>query len=421
MSTNFSDRMICKPLITSMTHRCRHCNSPLYHEIIDLGHQPPSNAYKTAKQLLSKEVAYPLKVYLCSQCWLIQLPAHAAAEDLFTADYAYFSSTSESWCSHAKRFVAEAAERLELGTNSMVVEIASNDGYLLQYIQERGIPCMGIEPTHATALAAREKGINTLEGFFGVELAEQLEAADLVVANNVIAHVPDINDFMAGISRLLKPAGLASIEFPHVMRLLQGNQFDTIYHEHYSYLSLHVVQRIATSAGLTVIDVEELATHGGSLRLWLTHTSIVEQSSAITAVLAAEKRAGLETIDTYADLQLRAEATKHDLLEFLLSAKRKGKKILGYGAAAKGNTLLNYCGIKPDLLSAVADKAPSKQGKYLPGSHIPVIKPEEMIALRPDALLVLPWNIIGELQTQLANQVLVTAIPSLQTWPTSSP
>jgi len=404
-----------------MPHLCRHCGSPLTEDVIDLGHQPPSNAYLTAEQLLGPEITYPLKVYVCSQCWLVQLPAHAAAEELFTADYAYFSSTSSSWCAHAERFVAAAVERLSLGPQSRVVELASNDGYLLQYVQQRGIPCLGIEPTRATAAAARAKGIETIECFFGVALSEELEPADLVVANNVLAHVPDINDFVAGIARLLKPTGRASIEFPHLLRLLKGNQFDTIYHEHYSYLSLRVVQRIAGTAGLSVVDVEELPTHGGSLRVWLAHQGVIEPSAAVGGVLAAETTsaggAGLESSQAYAAFQQRAEAAKHGLLEFLLQAKREGKKVLGYGAAAKGNTLLNYAGIKPDLLAAVADRAPSKQGKWLPGNHIPVIRPEQLASRNPDALLVLPWNLIDELRQQLPGQELVTAIPELQRWP----
>jgi len=407
-----------------MSHPCRHCGSPLSHQVIDLGHQPPSNAYLSAEQLLAPEITYPLKVYVCSSCWLVQLPAHAAAEELFTADYAYFSSMSSSWCAHAERFVEGAIQRLELDPNSFVVELASNDGYLLQYVQQRGIPCLGIEPTRATAEAARAKGIETIERFFGVALAEELEPADLVVANNVLAHVPDINDFVAGIARLLKPNGRASIEFPHLLRLLEGTQFDTIYHEHYSYLSLRVVQRIAATAGLSVVDVEELPTHGGSLRVWLAHQDAAEPSAVVTAVIAAETAAaggaGLESIDAYSDFQQRAEATKQGLLEFLLSAKRQGKQILGYGAAAKGNTLLNYAGVKSDMLAAVADRAFSKQGKWLPGNHIPVISPEQLAARNPDALLVLPWNLIAELRQQLPGQELVTAIPLLQVWPSGN-
>lgn len=397
-----------------MTHACRHCRSPLDHTVIDLGHQPPSNAYLTADQLLGPEITYPLQVYVCTSCWLVQLPAHAAAEELFTADYAYFSSTSSSWCAHAERFVEGAVERLGLGANSLAVELASNDGYLLQYVQQRGIPCLGIEPTRATAEAARAKGIETLERFFGLALAQELEKADLVVANNVLAHVPDINDFVAGIACLLKPQGRASIEFPHLLRLLAGNQFDTIYHEHYSYLSLRAVQRIAAASGLEVVDVEQLPTHGGSLRVWLAHRGVAEPTAMVTAVLADEAAAGLESLKAYDNFQRRAEAAKYALLEFLLQAKMEGKRVLGYGAAAKGNTLLNYAGIRADLLPAVADRAPSKQDRYLPGSHIPVISPQQLVAFDPDALLVLPWNLINELRQQLPGFQLVTAIPDLR-------
>lgn len=397
-------------------HTCRHCGSPLQHPVIDLGHQPPSNAYLRPEQLALPENTYPLRVFVCTSCWLVQLPAHAAAEELFTPDYAYFSSTSSSWCAHAERSVAAAVERLGLGPQSMVVELASNDGYLLQYVQQRGIPCLGIEPTRATAKAARAKGITTIERFFGVALAEELEPADLVVANNVLAHVPDINDFVAGIARLLKPTGRASIEFPHLLRLLAGNQFDTIYHEHYSYLSLRTVARIAASVGLSVVDVEELPTHGGSLRVWLAHQGSAKPMASVATVLGAEAEAGLETLDAYAGFQQRAEDTKHALMEFLIQAKRQGRRVLGYGAAAKGNTLLNYAGIKADLLPAVADRAPSKQGKLLPGSHIPVIRPEHLAAESAETLLVLPWNLIEELRKQLQGTELVTVIPELHHW-----
>ena len=397
---------------------CRHCGSPLEHTVIDLGHQPPSNSYLTPEQLAEPEITYPLKVFVCDRCWLVQVPAHASAEELFTADYAYFSSISSSWCAHAERFVAAAVERLELGASSQVVELASNDGYLLQYVQQRAIPCLGIEPTHATAEAARALGIPTIERFFGVALAEELvaegKAADLVVANNVLAHVPDINDFVDGIARLLKPAGRASIEFPHLLRLLEGNQFDTIYHEHYSYLSLRVLQRIAKLARLEVVDVEEFSTHGGSLRVWLAPQGVAAATEAVGRVLAAEGSAGLESLEAYQGFQQRAEAAKYDLLEFLLDARREGKRVLGYGAAAKGNTMLNYAGIRADLLPAVADRAASKQGKLLPGSHIPVISPEQLQTESPDALLVLPWNLIEELSAQLHDYKLVIAIPAFR-------
>jgi len=397
-------------------HHCRHCGAPLQHPVIDLGHQPPSNAYLRPEDLALPEITYPLQMFVCTSCWLVQLPAHAAANELFTPDYAYFSSTSSSWCAHAKRFVDAAVKGLALGPESLVVELASNDGYLLQYVQQRGIPCLGIEPTHATAEAARAKGITTIERFFGVALAAELEPADLVVANNVLAHVPDINDFLAGIARLLKPTGRASIEFPHLLRLLAGNQFDTIYHEHYSYLSLGTVVRIAAAVGLNVVDVEELPTHGGSLRVWLAHQGTTERMASVATVLAAEAEAGLETLDAYAGFQQRAECTKHALIEFLLQAKRQDRRVLGYGAAAKGNTLLNYAGIKSDLLAAVADRALSKQGKLLPGSHIPVMSPEQLADEEVDTLLVLPWNLLKELKQQLPDIDLVTAIPDIRHW-----
>ena len=393
---------------------CRHCGSPLKHTVIDLGHQPPSNSYLRPEQLALPEITYPLQVFVCTSCWLVQLPAHVSAEKLFTADYAYFSSTSNSWCAHAERYVSAVVERLNLGAQSLVVELASNDGYLLQYVRQRGIPCLGIEPTTATAEAGRAKGITTIERFFGLNLASELDRADLVVANNVLAHVPDINDFVAGIARLLKPTGRASIEFPHLLRLLEGNQFDTIYHEHYSYLSLGAVSRIAAAAAMAVVDVEELPSHGGSLRVWLAHQGATEESGAVRAVLQAEAAAGLESLEPYADFQKRAEVAKHRLLEFLLQAKAEGRRVLGYGAAAKGNTLLNYSGISTDLLAAVADRAPSKQGKLMPGSHIPVISPEQLASESADALLVLPWNLIEELRPQLPDTELVIAIPELK-------
>lgn len=399
-----------------MNHTCRHSGSPLEHMVIDLGHQPPSNSYLTSDQLNLPEITYPLKVFVSTDSWLVQIPEHAAAEQLFNSDYAYFSSTSSSWCSHAERFVSLAVKRLGLEAGSHVVELASNDGYLLQYVKQRGISCLGIEPTHSTAQASRSKGIETIESFFGSSLAEELEPADLVVANNVLAHVPDINDFVAGIARILKPTGQASIEFPHLLRLLEGNQFDTIYHEHFSYLSLRVVQRIASAASLEVVDVEELQTHGGSLRVWLAHQGMTTVTPAVEEVLLAETIAGLETLEAYAGFQQRAEAAKNGLIEFLMTEKRQGRRVLGYGAAAKGNTLLNYAGIRADLLPAVVDRSPSKQGKFLPGSHIPVISPEQLISETYDTLLVLPWNLIDEVRDQFPSADMVTAIPELKHW-----
>ncbi len=397
-----------------MSFCCRHCGSSLSTEVIDLGHQPPSNAYLTNEQLSLPEITYPLKVFICTNCWLMQLPAHAKAEQLFTPDYAYFSSTSTSWCAHAKAFVTKAIDRLGLNEKSHVVELASNDGYLLQYMKENKIPCLGIEPTHATAEAARAKGINTIEEFFGIALAEKLDKADLVVANNVLAHVPDINDFVAGIACLLKLDGLASIEFPHLLKLLEGNQFDTIYHEHYSYLSLRVVMRIAEAQGLQVVDVEQLPTHGGSLRIWLALHGKVEVADSVADVIALEDAASLETCEAYVGFQHRAEQAKFGLLDFLLSTKQKGERVIGYGAAAKGNTLLNYAGVRSDLLPMVADRSLSKQGKYLPASHIPVVSPEYLNSYKPDSVLVLPWNLIDELSCELPGRKLVTAIPTLK-------
>ena len=415
---------------------CRHCGASLQQPVIDLGHQPPSNAYLSAEQLSQAEVTYPLQVYLCTSCWLMQLPAHAPAEHLFCADYAYLSSMSNSWCAHAERYVRAAVARLGLDGSSQVVELASNDGYLLQYVLQQGIPCLGIEPTRSTAQLALERGIPTLERFFGQCLAQELVAeggpvqggADLVVANNVLAHVPDINDFLAGITTLLRPSGQVSIEFPHLLRLLTGNQFDTIYHEHYSYLSLAVVARIGARAGLTCVDVEELPTHGGSLRVWLARSDAVAASQVqadaaargrLDGVLAAERAVGLETPRAYQHFQARAVASKHALLRFLVKARDEGRQVCGYGAAAKGNTLLNFAGIRSDLLDCVADKAPSKIGKFLPASHIPVVTPEELAARQPDALLVLPWNIASEVQEQWrqagwGDQTFYRAIPILQ-------
>ncbi|SBO44568.1 class I SAM-dependent methyltransferase [Cyanobium sp. NIES-981] len=408
-------------------HRCRHCQTPLEQEVIDLGHQPPSNAYLTAQQLAEPEITYPLKVYVCTNCWLVQLPAHAAAEELFTPDYAYFSSTSSSWCAHAERYVTTTSERLGLGADSLVVELASNDGYLLQYVLARGIPCLGIDPTTAASAVARQKGIATIERFFGLALAEELveegRRADLIVANNVLAHVPDINDFLAGMTVLLKPTGQVSVEFPHLLSLLQGNQFDTIYHEHYSYISLGVLQRIANHAGLMIVDVEKLNTHGGSLRVWMAArqgdvVSGPAASERIKAILQEEADAELNSLKAYAGFQQRAELAKHNLLRFLLDVRQRGERVLGYGAAAKGNTLLNYAGVSDDLLPFVADKAPSKIGRFLPGSHIPVISPEEWLSLSPHHVLVLPWNLAKEVKAMFADRpglLFHRAIPKLET------
>ncbi|MEC7881127.1 MAG: class I SAM-dependent methyltransferase [Chloroflexota bacterium] len=399
-----------------MSHSCRFCQAPLNNHVIDLGHQPPSNAYLTRDELELPEKTYPLKVYVCTKCWLVQLPAHNTSEELFTSDYAYFSSTSESWCQHAKIFVDGAISRLGLGTKSLVIEIASNDGYLLQYMKERQIPCLGIEPTHKTAEAARKKGIETVEEFFNTKLASKLPSADLVIANNVLAHVPDIKDFLNGISDILKPQGQVSMEFPHLLRLLSGNQFDTIYHEHYSYLSLKVVDKIASSFGLEIIDVDEIPTHGGSLRVWLSHIGNNIKTKNVEKILHFEHIAGLDSLAAYLGFQRRAENVKINLLEFLINIRKNKKKILGYGAAAKGCTLLNYSGVDSDLLPAVADAALSKQGKFLPGSHIPIITPKEFHEQNCENVLILPWNLISELKFKLKSKKLFTAIPEIKQW-----
>jgi SAM-dependent methyltransferase len=387
---------------------CRHCQSHLEHVAIDLGHQPPSNAYLDAAQLDQPERNVPLKVFVCDRCWLVQLAAQHRAEELFTPDYAYFSSISATWVEHARRYVDATIERLSLGRHSFVVEIASNDGYLLQFVMGAGIPCLGIEPTASTAAAARARGIETLEVFFGEAQGRTLAAtrgpADLIAANNVLAHVPDIHDFVAGFRELLAPEGVATFEFPHVMQVVDGCQFDTIYHEHYSYLSLTVVRGILEGQGLRVFDVEELSTHGGSLRVFAcrrdAHTR--PETARVDALLARERERGLLTIGYYAGLQLKAQRVKFDLLSFLVEERRRGSTIAAYGAAAKGNTLLNYVGVKPDLVPFVCDAAASKQGRYLPGSHIPILAPDTLGERRPDYVLILPWNIREEIMAEQA-------------------
>ena len=388
-------------------HTCRHCATPLGAPFIDLGHQPPSNAYLSADGLDAPEVHFPLRAYICTTCWLAQLPAHAGAADLFTPDYAYFSSTSRGWLAHCEAYVAAMADRFGLGADSRVIEIASNDGYLLQFVAGRGIPCLGIEPTASTAAAARGRGIETLELFLGAGTGAQVAAshgqADLIPANNVFAHVPDINDFVRGIAALLKPQGVATFEFPHLLSQLEGLQFDTIYHEHYSYLSLTAAARVLAGAGLRVFDLEELPTHGGSLRLFVCHEGANHaEAPAVAAFRAREDTFGLSRAETYQSLQGEAERIKDDLVAFLIAEKRAGRSVAAYGAAAKGNTLLNFAGIKPDLLPYVCDAAPSKQGRFMPGSHIPIVAPDRLAETRPDTVLILPWNIAPEVAQSMA-------------------
>jgi SAM-dependent methyltransferase len=380
----------------------------LQRPFLDLGSAPPSNAYLREQDLRGPETWYPLRLLVCESCWLVQTEDHAGREQLFADDYAYFSSYSTSWLAHAQAYVQAMRGRYGLNPQGCVVEVAANDGYLLQYVREAGVPCYGIEPTASTAAAARAKGLEIVERFFGVALARELAGqgrqADLMAANNVLAHVPDINDFVAGFALLLKEQGVATFEFPHLLRMVQECQFDTAYHEHYSYLSLTAVQRIFGANGLQVFDVEELPTHGGSLRVHAQRgdTGRRPVSAAVAALLAREHAAGMTTPAFYAGFQAEAVRIKHELLEFLLQAKRQGLKVGAYGAAAKGNTLLNFAGVRPDLLPYVVDLNPAKQGKYMPGSRIPIVAEAQLRAGRPDRVLILPWNLRAEITAQLA-------------------
>ena len=388
--------------------KCRHCSADLELSLIDLGSAPPSNAYLTETTLKAPEKWFPLKVLVCKECWLAQTEDYAGAEELFDSDYAYFSSFSDSWLRHAEQYVEIMISRFQLNEKAHVVEVAANDGYLLQYFKARNIPCLGIEPTKSTADAARAKGIQIVGSFFGValaaELANQGNQADLMAANNVLAHVPDINDFVSGFRLLLKPHGIATFEFPHLMQLIDQVQFDTIYHEHFSYLSLTAVLRIFNSNGLQVFDVEEIPTHGGSLRVYAQIASSGQHavSAAVNDLLARERAAGITGLAYYQGFQQKAERIKHDLLAFLLEAKRENKKVIAYGAAAKGNTLLNFAGVRDDLLPLVVDRNPAKQNKFLPGSRIPIVNEARVRAEKPDYILILPWNLKSEVESQLS-------------------
>lgn len=402
---------------------CRHCAAPLHHRFLDLGYAPPSNAYLTAADLTAPERHYPLRLFVCDQCWLVQTEDHTRAEEIFSSEYAYFSSVSQSWVDHAAHYARMIAKRLGLNRDSFVIEVASNDGYLLKNFVAAGIPCLGIEPTASTAAAAEQLGIPVVHEFFGEPLALRLAAQgkqpDLILGNNVYAHVPDINDFSLGLKRMLKPGGTITLEFPHLMRLIEHTQFDTVYHEHFSYLSLFTVRSIFRRAGLRVWDVEELPTHGGSLRVYGCHTQDARADTlAIAALLMEEEGLGLRNLAIYNAFQARADHIKDELLSFLIQKKREGKKVAAYGAAAKGNTLLNYAGVKPDLLPFVCDAAPSKQGKFLPGSHIPILPPAALRERKPDYVVILPWNIADEVKNKNAlirdwNGRFVTAIPEL--------
>ena len=403
---------------------CRHCKTSLTETFLNLGFAPPSNAYLTAADLSKPEKCFPLKIMVCNSCWLVQTEDYAAADELFDANYAYFSSTSSSWLAHAKTYSQKLTKELELNKNSFVIEVASNDGYLLKNFVASGIPCLGIEPTDSTAAAAEQLGVPVLREFFGEKLGKQLaiegSQADLIVGNNVYAHVPDINDFTFGLKAALKPGGTITLEFPHLMELIKYNQFDTVYHEHFSYLSLLTVSKIFQSAGLRIYDVEKLTTHGGSLRIFGCHADDSETTSdSVKARLAKEKEFGLNSNKSYANFQRHAEQVKVNFLDFLTEKKRNGKNVMAYGAAAKGNTLLNFSGVDVELISGVFDNAQSKQFKFLPGSHIQILPPEQIEKFKPDYIIILPWNLRSEIEYQLSyvrkwGTKLVTIIPALE-------
>lgn len=403
--------------------KCRHCSSQLDVACLDLGTAPPSNSYLTQAQLSLPESYFPLRLLLCESCFLVQTEDFAQRELLFTEDYAYFSSYSSSWLAHAQAYVLAMQQRFSLNADSLVVEIAANDGYLLQYVRAQGIPCYGIEPTTSTAVVARQRGIEIIEAFFGEalgrDLSQQGKQADLIAANNVLAHVPDINDFVRGFACLLKPTGVATFEFPHLLNMVQLNQFDTAYHEHYSYLSLTAVKKIFESNGLQVFDVEQLSTHGGSLRVYAQNGSHHALSGRVADCLEQERVAGMLERDFYLSFQNNAERAKYALLEQLIQFKREGLTVAAYGAAAKGNTLLNFAGIRSDLVQFVVDKNPQKQGKYLPGSRVAIVDIEYLKQQRPDRIVIFPWNLEREITQELAfvrewGAQFVIAIPHLR-------
>ena len=403
---------------------CRHCGADVRLLLVDLGQAPPSNAYLSERDLANPERRFPLRVLVCERCWLVQTEDFTRADELFNADYAYFSSFSRSWLAHAERYVADVTSRFELGAHSHVVEVAANDGYLLQYFHARGIPCTGIEPTASTGAAARAKGIPIIADFFGSTLADRLAgtgtSADVMVANNVLAHVPDINDFVAGFATLLKPQGIATFEFPHLLTLVTETLFDTIYHEHFSYLSLTTVERVFASRGLDVFDVELLPTHGGSLRVFAQRADAGRhrRSHRVASVLQSESMAGVATAQFYEGFQSRTDRIAAEFRAFLTDVTRRGRTVAAYGAAAKGNTLMNYAGVGRELIPFVADRNPAKRGKYTPGGRIPIVDENALREARPDYVVMLPWNLKRELTAQLEyirdwNGQFVTALPEL--------
>jgi hypothetical protein len=405
--------------------KCRHCNSNLEHLFIDLGTSPPSNSFLTEESLKSKEVYYPLRVLVCENCWLVQTEDFANREEFFSEDYVYFSSFSTTWLKHSEEYVNKMISKLDLGVNSLVIEVASNDGYLLQYFKERNIPCLGIEPTKSTAEAAKRKGINTIQEFFGKSLAKKLvnenTKADLMVANNVIAHVPNINDFVQGFATLLNYNGVVTFEFPYLLHLVKYNQFDTIYHEHYSYFSLTTIVNILMNNGLMVYDVENIETHGGSLRVFAQRkdTGKRQKNYYVEEILNEEYKNKIKSLEFYQGFQKKAKKVKNDFLNFLLMAQNENKKVVGYGAAAKGNTLLNYAGIRPDFVPYVIDINIQKQNKFLPGSRIPVVSEDVLKKDKPDYVIIFPWNLKNEITLQLDyirswNSKFVIVIPNIE-------
>lgn len=404
---------------------CRFCQQELKYEMVDLGFSPPSNSFLTKAQLLLPEVYYPLKIMVCSKCLLVQVDEFARHDDIFNHDYAYFSSYATSWLQHCEAYAQKMITSMGLDSQNLVIEIASNDGYLLQYFKQAGIPVLGIEPTSNTAEVAIAKGIPTLVRFFGRETSGQLVSdevkADLLIGNNVLAHVPDINDFVGGMAGLLAEGGIITMEFPHVLQLLEKNQFDTIYHEHFSYLSLMTVQQIFSSHGLGIFNVEELSTYGGSLRLYFCHASDLHERimSSVEKLILKETAFGLKDMETYSKLQTQAEKIKDEFLHLLITLKKENKTVAAYGAAAKGNTLLNFCGVRKDLIQFIVDASPHKQNKYIPGMHIPVVDEQMIRAVRPEYVVILPWNLRDEIAQQL-NYIrslggqFVTAIPEIK-------
>lgn len=404
---------------------CRFCKNTLTHEFVDLGFSPPSNSYLKASNLNEPEAFFPLRIMVCEKCFLVQIDEFAKHDDIFNADYAYFSSFSISWLAHAKAYTQMMISRFGFNEKSQVIEIASNDGYLLQYFKEQGVPVLGIEPAANTAAAAKAKGIDSVVDFFGIKLANSLVAkgtkADLLLGNNVLAHVPDINDFVGGLKILLNPDGVITFEFPHLLQLIDKNQFDTIYHEHFSYLSLIAVKQIFELHGLDIFDVEEVITHGGSLRIFAKHKEDNTKtiSDNIAKMLEKEIKFGLNDLAIYQTYQQKAEKVKNDFTQFLIQAKNDGKKVAGYGAAAKGNTLLNFAGTKKDLLHFIVDASPHKQNKFLPGVHIPVFDEQKIKTEKPDYIIILPWNLTEEISAQLAyigewGGKFVVAVPKLR-------